>query len=80
MDIQTEDEHQSALARCSVLVDIDPERGAPEGDEIEALSIAIERYGDEHYPMRESVEDMELAKIVCDRADEPPVPVDIKSL
>jgi HTH-type transcriptional regulator/antitoxin HigA len=28
-----------------------PEPDTPEGDELEALSIAVERYEDEHYPM-----------------------------
>jgi antitoxin component HigA of HigAB toxin-antitoxin module len=78
--IQSEYDYQAALARCSELVDFNPEPDTPEGNELEALSISIGHYEAEHYPMLASVEGMELAKIVRDRADEPTVTVDIKDL
>jgi HTH-type transcriptional regulator/antitoxin HigA len=48
--IKTDADYRLALKRCSVLVDLDPERATSEGDELDALSISIERYENEHYP------------------------------
>jgi hypothetical protein len=47
MDIRplhTEDDYRAALVEVSALVDLDPERGTPEGDRLEILSILIEDY------------------------------------
>jgi hypothetical protein len=47
MDIRplhTEDDYRAALAEVSALVDRDPERGTPEGDRLEILSILVEDY------------------------------------
>lgn len=47
MDIRplhTEGDYRAALAEVSALVDQDPERGTPEGDRLEILSILIEHY------------------------------------
>ena len=54
MDIQpihNEDDYRAALKRVSALVDIDPEVGTPEGDELEVLSILVERYEDVLFPV-----------------------------
>lgn len=45
-------EYKAMLAEVSALVDLDPERGTPEGDRLEVLSLLIEAYEDEHHPMR----------------------------
>jgi hypothetical protein len=47
MDIRplhTEDDYRAALAEVSMLVDQSPERGTPEGDRLEILSILVEHY------------------------------------
>ncbi|CAM2158904.1 HTH-type transcriptional regulator / antitoxin HigA (plasmid) [Pararobbsia alpina] len=49
--LHREADYRAALARVSTLVDIDPDAGTPDGDELEILSILVERYEDEHFPM-----------------------------
>jgi HTH-type transcriptional regulator / antitoxin HigA len=49
--LHTNDDYKAALKRTSALVDLDPARGTPEGDELEVLSILVERYEAEHFPM-----------------------------
>ncbi len=47
--IKTEEDYQKALKRLEVIFDSAPD--TPEGDEAELLSILIEKYEDEHYPI-----------------------------
>jgi HTH-type transcriptional regulator / antitoxin HigA len=47
--IKTEDDYQQALTRLEVIFDAPV--NSPEGDEAEILSILIEKYEDEHYPI-----------------------------
>ena len=47
--IKTEDDYQQALKRLEVIFDSPID--SPEGDEAEILSILIEKYEDEHYPI-----------------------------
>ncbi len=47
--IKTEEDYQQALARLEVIFDAPID--SPEGDEAEILSILIEKYEDEHYPI-----------------------------
>lgn len=49
--IRTEADYKAMLAEVSKLVDLDPARGTPEGDRLEALSLLVEAYEDEHYPI-----------------------------
>jgi HTH-type transcriptional regulator/antitoxin HigA len=49
--LHDEADYKAALARVSTLVDLDPEAGTPEGDELEVLSILVERYEAKHFPM-----------------------------
>jgi len=44
--IKTKKEYQQAMERLEVL--FDAKKGTPEGDELEVLSILIEKYEDEH--------------------------------
>ena len=48
--INTEKELKAALKRVDELFDI-VKKGTPEGNEFEILTILIEKYEDEHYPM-----------------------------
>jgi HTH-type transcriptional regulator/antitoxin HigA len=47
--IRTEEEYRSALARLGEVWDAEP--GTPESDELDVLSVLVEAYEDEHYPM-----------------------------
>ena len=47
--IKTEEEYQAALARLEEVFDADP--GSIEGDELEVLTLFIEKYEDLHYPI-----------------------------
>lgn len=47
--IKTELDYQQALKRLEVIFDAPID--SPEGDEAEILSILIEKYEDEHYPI-----------------------------
>ncbi len=47
--IKTEAEHAAALARIDVIFDAQP--GTPEGDELDLLSLLVERYEAEHFPI-----------------------------
>jgi HTH-type transcriptional regulator/antitoxin HigA len=47
--IKTEQDYQQALKRLEVIFDASID--SPEGDEAEILSILIEKFEDEHYPI-----------------------------
>ena len=47
--IRTEAEYEQALARIEALMDAAP--GTPEMDELEVLSVLVEKYEDERYPV-----------------------------
>lgn len=47
--IKTEEDYQEALARLDVIFDAPLD--SPDGDEADILSILIEKYEDEHYPI-----------------------------
>ena len=49
--IRTESEWEAALQRVAALMEEEPEPGSAKGEELELLSLLVERYEDEHYPM-----------------------------
>lgn len=49
--IHTEAEHEAALKRIDALMENDPDPASPEGEELELLSLLVERYEQEKYPM-----------------------------
>ncbi|TAL94564.1 MAG: transcriptional regulator [Paraburkholderia sp.] len=49
--LHNEEDYRAALAKVSVLVDLDPEQGTPEGDELEVLGVLVERYEQERFPL-----------------------------
>jgi len=54
MDIRplhTEEDYNAALAVVSKLVDADPAPGTPDGDSLDILSMLVERYEEEHFPI-----------------------------
>jgi HTH-type transcriptional regulator/antitoxin HigA len=49
--IETEDDYNSVLQRISILMDLEPEVGSPDGDELEMLVTMVEKYEDIHWPI-----------------------------
>ncbi len=49
MEIKTEEQYQEALNRLEAI--FDAKRGTEEGDELELLSVLIEKYENEKYPI-----------------------------
>ena len=50
--IKTDEEYESALARIEQIMDAKPK--SPEGDELELISMLIEKYEQEKYPLPEA--------------------------
>ena len=49
--IRTEADYEAALARIDALMDGDPEPASAEGEELDLLSLLVEKYEDEKFPM-----------------------------
>jgi hypothetical protein len=49
--IQTDEEHALALKKLSILFDLNPEVGSPDGDRLEELVTQIQAYEVIHFPM-----------------------------
>jgi HTH-type transcriptional regulator / antitoxin HigA len=49
--IRTKKDHSAALAEVERLIALDPARGTDDGDRLEVLSILVERYEKEHFPI-----------------------------
>lgn len=49
--IHTEADHEAALKRIDALMEKDPDPASPEGEELELLSVLVERYEEKKYPM-----------------------------
>jgi HTH-type transcriptional regulator/antitoxin HigA len=49
--IQTEEEHGLALKELSILFDLNPEVGSPDGDRLEELVTLVQAYEAIHFPM-----------------------------
>jgi len=59
--LRTEEDYKAALATVSTLVDADPAPGTSQGDELEILSMLVERYETERFPL-ESPDPIEAIK------------------
>jgi len=46
--IKSETQYEEYLNIAESLLDLDPEPGSKESDELELLTLLIEKYGDEH--------------------------------
>ena len=64
--IKTEKDYEKALERLEVIFDAPID--SPEGDEAEILSILIEKFEDEHYPI-ESPDPIEAIKFRMEQMD-----------
>jgi len=49
--IRTESDYEVALQRVAALMEAEPEPGSAKGEELELLSVLVERYEEAHYPM-----------------------------
>lgn len=49
--LRSEAEYDAALAEIDELLDVDPQPGTEASDRLEFLSVLVEAYDDEHYPM-----------------------------
>ncbi|HNR55954.1 MAG TPA: transcriptional regulator [Flavobacteriales bacterium] len=49
--IRTKKEHKEALLRVQELLDLDPEEGTAQSDELELLAMVVEEYEDAHHPV-----------------------------
>lgn len=47
--IRTEADYEKALERIDVLMELDPEIGSREGDELEILALLVEKYEEQHW-------------------------------
>ena len=47
--IRTEIDYANVLKRIEVLMDLEPEIGSREGDELEILAILVEKYEEQHW-------------------------------
>lgn len=52
--IQTEAEYKAAMQVISALIELDPERGTPDGDRLAKLGALVQTYEGEHYPIAPS--------------------------
>ncbi len=51
--IETDAQHEQALAMLGALIDSDPKPGSEEAGDLEVLAVLIESYEDNHFPMGE---------------------------
>lgn len=49
--IHTKADYKATLKVVSALIDMDPKRGTPEGDQLEVLGTLVEAYEAKHYPI-----------------------------
>lgn len=49
--IKSEQDHEQALARLMALMDLEPEVGSEDGDELDVLALLIEKYEQENFPI-----------------------------
>ena len=49
--IKSAHDHESALMRLMSLMDLDPQAGSADAEEMELLALLIENYEDVHFPI-----------------------------
>jgi len=72
--LRTEEEYDAALAQIDELLDLDPPEASEEDDLLQFLTVLVEAYDEEHYPMPQvstpqSVVEFMLEQKGMDRAD-----------
>ncbi len=66
--IKNEREHQQALARLMILMDLAPENPCPEADEMDVLAVLIEKYEEKEFPI-DTPDPIEAIKFRMEQAD-----------
>ena len=51
--IRDDKDYEDALARVDALMELDPEFGTPQSDELEVLVLLIEKYEEKHWQISE---------------------------
>lgn len=49
--VKSAHDHESALMRLMSLMDLDPQPGSTESDEMDVLALLIEKYEEVHFPI-----------------------------
>jgi HTH-type transcriptional regulator / antitoxin HigA len=60
-------DYRDAIAEIDALLDMDPARGTREYDRLELLSVLVEVYEDEHYPIDESGTPQEVVDFMLEQ-------------
>ena len=50
--IRSDADYRAALANVSALMDLDPDLGTPEGDQLDVLVTLVQAYESKHYPIK----------------------------
>ena len=65
--IRSDADYRAALANVSALMDLDPDLGTPEGDQLDVLVTLVQAYESKHYPI-EAPSPVEAIKFRMDQA------------
>ncbi|RYG58121.1 MAG: transcriptional regulator [Alphaproteobacteria bacterium] len=65
--IRSDADYRAALANVSTLMDLDPDLGTPEGDQLDVLVTLVQAYESKHYPI-EAPSPVEAIKFRMDQA------------
>ncbi|MGJ7582853.1 helix-turn-helix domain-containing protein [Variovorax sp. RHLX14] len=65
--VRSDADYQAALAKVSALMDLDPDLGTPEGDQLDVLMTLVQAYESKHHPI-EAPSPVEAIKFRMDQA------------
>lgn len=65
--IRSDADYRAALANVSALMDLDPDLGTPEGDQLDVLVTLVQAYESKHYPI-EAPSPVEAIKFRMDQS------------
>ena len=65
--IRSNADYRAALANVSALMDLDPDLGTPEGDQLDVVVTLVQAYESKHYPI-EAPSPIEAIKFRMDQA------------
>lgn len=65
--LRSEAEYDAAVAEIEELLDAQPEPGSEASDRLEFLSVLVEAYDDEHYPMGETSSPQSIVEFMLEQ-------------
>lgn len=65
--LRSEEEYDQAVARIGHLLDLDPPERSEEWDELELLTLLVEAYEEEHYPMGDLATPQDVVSFVLEQ-------------